>query len=113
MSADTTVPVDESPISEFIAKMRECFLERLTATGDRDKRDLERKMEGIMREYLGRSAWDAAAAADEDLRDVPRGTSRDRVCHKRRVRAGRVGARRYPDGFDHKLAQAGDRSDDE
>lgn len=79
--------VDESPLSEFIVKMRDVFRRRLEANGLGDKRALEREMEGIMREYLGRDAWDATAALNEqaaavgEQKAVPRETTHAEAQH--------------------------------
>lgn len=73
--------VDESPLSEFVQKMRAVFARREAATTVPDKRSIEREMEALMRQYLGRSAWDAAAAAAAaEAADVSRDTGADRSC---------------------------------
>lgn len=108
-----TKPVDtEAPKSEFVREMEAAITRRLAAVGWSEKSAIDREIAGIVRKYLGRDAWQAMLDAERETPDVPRDTTRDRVCHKRRVRASRTG-RRYPEGFDHKRAQAGDRSDDE
>lgn len=91
---------DEAPLSEFIAKMRDVFRRRLEAVDGREKRAVEREMEAIMRTYLGRSAWDASAAAEEHdvVAGVPRDTPRRRRGH---------GPSKYSGDVDHKLAAAG------
>ena len=101
--------LDASPLSEFITRMRDAHRRRVAAIDPADKRAIEREMTGLMRTYLGRDAWEATLAAQrgaERTADVPRATSR-----RRRVRPGPVS--RYPDGFDHKLAAAGDRDRDD
>jgi hypothetical protein len=91
--------VDEGPLSEFVTKMKDVFRRRLAAEGVADKHALEREMKGLMQEYLGRDAWDAAAAAEERAAGVPRGTSRDQICpthrassqpHEAEVRDGKL-----------------------
>lgn len=99
--------VDDSPVSEFIAKMKACFEERLAVADPLDKKAVERKMEGIMREYLGRSVWDAADSAQ----GVPRGTTRDPIRHGRRGSVRRGGGRYREWEFDGKLAAAGKDED--
>lgn len=103
--------VDESPLSEFVTKMRDVFRRRLAAVEPRDQRAIEAEMQTIMRTYLGRDAWEAVQAAERDVdaaltaAGVPRATR-----PRRRVRPGPPS--RYREGFDHKLAQAGDRDED-
>jgi hypothetical protein len=65
------VIVDEAPVSEFIAKMRACFQERLAAADDQGKRDVEGRMRDIMRQYLGRSAWQGFRAARRATVAIP------------------------------------------
>lgn len=113
MAERITKPVDtESPKSEFVREMDAAIERRLAAVGWSNKSAVDREIKEIISRCLGRDAWQAMLDAERDTPDVPRDTTRDRVCHKRRVRASRTG-RRYPEGFDHKRAQAGDRSDDE
>jgi len=100
--------VDETVISEFIAKMQACFEERLAVADPADKRAVERRMEGIMRDYHRRNAWDAMVDAEGAAGDVPRGTP---LARRRRPR-GRTSSGRYSPNFDHKLAQAGDKDDE-
>jgi len=104
--------MDESPLSEFIVKMRDAYLRRLAAVSLAEKRAIEREMQGLIRD-AGRDA-DAATAAEPDRdgaveHSVPRATRRRA---RPGVPRGRTG-RRWPEGFDPKMAQAGDRSDDE
>lgn len=101
--------LDASPLSEFVTKMRDVFRRRLAAVDPRDVRAIEGEMQGLMRTYLGRDAWEAAAAAAEQAA-APWGGG---PCAARRRRARPGPIPKYPrDGFDHKLAQAGDREDD-
>lgn len=102
--------VDEAPLSEFVRKMRDACRRCLAASKPSDKRAIEREMADLMRKYLGRNAWEAAVAAEREAErvsaDVPRATSR------RYVRPGPMP--KYSSGdFDHKLAAAGDRTDDD
>lgn len=108
-----TKPVDvESPKSAFVREMEAAIERRLAAVGWDNKRAVDKEIAAIVQKYLGRDAWAAMVDAERETANVPRDTTRDRICHKRRVRAGRTG-RRYPEGFDPKMAQAGDRGDDE
>lgn len=97
--------MDESPLSEFIAKMRDAHRRRLAAVALVDKRAIEREMTAFMTQYLGRNAWEAAVAA-EAAAGVPRATQR------RRMRFSPP-SKYAGDGIDHKLAAAGDRSEDD
>lgn len=76
-----TRAVDEAPLSAFITQMRDVFVRRLAARAFADKCALEDEMTGLMTLYLGRSARDAAAAAEASGPAVPRATTRDQGCH--------------------------------
>lgn len=97
--------VDESPVSEFIAKMRACFAERLAAESREDKKAVEQRMESIMRAYLGRSSWDALEDAERSERAErqPPTTGRKLTRHAPSPYAG--------SGFDRKAAGAGPERD--
>jgi len=103
--------LDDSPLSEFLTKMRDAHRRRVAAVDLADKRAIEREMTACMRQYLGRGAWEAAAAAEQEeaaqraVPRVPRAT-------RRRARPG-VAPAKYREGFDHKLAQAGEPQGDE
>lgn len=71
--------VDESPSSAFVVEMKAALRKRLEASDDLQRRaDAQREMEGIMRRYLGRSAWDAMRDAETTGGDMPRGDATDR-----------------------------------
>lgn len=82
--------VDEAPLSEFVRKMRAVFVKREAAKTNADKREAEREMESLMRQYLGRSAWDAMGDAEAVEQDVPRDTRVDSTCHTYGVQSDRV-----------------------
>ncbi|HXD20112.1 MAG TPA: hypothetical protein VN654_24020 [Vicinamibacterales bacterium] len=100
--------IEKSPM---VREMEAALARYLAAGSRREKLAIEKDMAAIARKYRGRDAWQARLDADEDA-GVPRATSRDRIRHTRKVKAGRA-RRRYPEGFDYKAAQAGDRNEDE
>jgi hypothetical protein len=100
---------DTSPISAFVGKMIDAHQRRLRATSVAEKRAIEREMEGFLAQYLESPPRPSVAPPTSDaVVDVPRATS-----GRRRAHVGRVPSRYAGDGFDHKLAAAGDRGDDE
>lgn len=104
--------LDASPLSEFITKMRDVHRRRLAAVSVTDKREIEREMVELMQHYLGRNAWDAAAAAEAEAKAAEPSAGRRGAYVRRRVRPGP--APRYTgDGVDRKLAAAGERTDDD
>ncbi len=111
-----THPADtESPKSEFIRKAEELLARRLAATTTQAQRALEIELGAWLAAHRVRSAWKAmqdAEAAVDGVAAVPRDTSTDSVCHTRRRATGSAQSARYSSEFDHKRAQAGDRSED-
>jgi hypothetical protein len=96
--------MDESPLSDFLVKMRDAHRRRLAAVSLAEKRAIEREMHALIRK-AGEADGDAAPESDRpETPTVPRAT-------RRRARPGP--AKYSHDGFDHKLAQAGEREDDE
>jgi hypothetical protein len=102
----------ESPKSEFVREMEAAIQRRLAAPTRAGKTAVDREIAGIVKQYLGRDAWQAMVDADRETASVPRGTSRDLSRRRSRARVGAGGERRYSEEFDHKRAQAGDSSDD-
>lgn len=99
--------VVESPKSAFVVEMEAAIARRLAAAGWPEKSAVDREIHDIIRRYLGRDAWDAMVDADQQSARLAA------RCRSRRRRASVARERsRYSEDFDHKLAQAGDRSDD-
>lgn len=99
--------LDESPLSAFVSQMIDAHKRRLRAETPAEKRAIEREMEAFLAQYFERDPRAVVPAVSRDTAvDVPRATAR------RHVRPGP--APRYASGdFDHKLAAAGDRTDDD
>ena len=70
-----TRPVDDTPLSDFVQKMREAYLRRRVATSVAEKRAAERDIEALIR------ANDSQAGTASDEASVPRDTSSVRSCH--------------------------------
>ena len=102
--------MDETPLSDFLLKMRDAHRRRLAAVTITEKRAIEREMHGLIVD-AGRDA-DAATAEEPAVekgvqRRVPRAT-------RRRAHARPGGPSKYRrNGFDHKLAQSGEREGDD
>jgi hypothetical protein len=71
---------DDAPMSVFVREMKAAFLRREQAHGLREKRAITQELEAIMRQHLGRGAWDAAAGFKTAAVRVPRDARRHR-CH--------------------------------
>jgi hypothetical protein len=98
--------VDDSTKSVFVLEMEAAIKRRLAAASWRDKSAVDREIRTIIQTHLGRDAWDAMVDADP-ARSVPRPPRLARKAKRDR------GGRRFRRGFDHKMAQAGDRENDE
>jgi hypothetical protein len=93
----------DTPKADFVRAMQDAVDRFVAATTRREKLDIEKEMAAIVKANRG---------CDTD--DVPRATTRDRACHKRRARVGRGSRRRvFPEGYDWKRMQAGDGNEDE
>lgn len=124
----TKVAEIDAPKSAFVQAMEAAIQRRLAAPTGAGKAAVDREIAAIVRQYLGRNAWRVVtagmqAAIDKAKREaeretridgVPRATSRDRVCHTtRKARAGHGPRREFPEDFDYKALQAGEKGDDE
>lgn len=102
-------PVDLGVEKSPCVRELEAALERYLAAGSRrDKLDIEKEIAAILKTQKGLDAWQALLDADRDTTtSVPRATSRDRSCHRRKAKRPRW-ARDFRGEFDHKRAQVKD-----